>query len=70
MTYIRLHSDKGLDSRQKPCYPYLLDEGAVAEWLGSGLQIPLCRFDSGPYLQFSGSLPRFLTTPPEQFNLI
>ena len=27
-------------------------DGAVAEWLCSGLQIRLCRFDSGPCLQY------------------
>lgn len=36
-------------------------EGAVAEWLGSGLQIPLCRFDSGPYLQKLPLLNLFLS---------
>lgn len=32
--------------------------GAVAEWLRSGLQIRLHRFDSGPRLQELGSFER------------
>ncbi len=33
-----------------------LIEGAVAKWLGTGLQIHEHRFESGPHLQFLTSL--------------
>ena len=45
--------------------------GAVAEWLGSGLQIRVHRFDSGPCLHFfcSGTIcamKKFLLDNPRQ----
>src|SRR5690606_5725845 len=58
--------------RPRRCYiePRQVADGTVAEWLRSGLQIRVPRFDSGRCLQtLAGPVPRFPRAATQRQNL-